>query len=273
MEMHCGQELQKALKQSSIKGVPKLLTVKSKYVKLLWMIATVAFLYIGFYQSHKLLEEYFNYPKLTLLQERDYSTETSSVFPNILVCNVNQLGLFRNLPMDQNIEVYEETVRNYTECSNCTAEEVEWWTRIRGHLISPYAYLQYLGRAKAIEIASKYENFLVECLAFKDNNVIGNACDDFAAAVKEVPSTEYFSCLIVSLPAEEKITKVTMTFYIDSFETSSAYRSTNFWAYKSTGVAYYVFSPSDKVFPRIQESKAPPGTMTTVSIRREVFHR
>ena len=113
----------------------------------------------------------------------------------------------------------------------------------------------------------------MECLAFKDDNVTGNACDDLAAAVKVVPSAEYFSCLIVSLPAEEKITKVTMTFYVDSFETSSAYRSTNFWVYKSTGVAYYVFSPSDKVFPRIQESKAPPGTMTTVSIRREVFHR
>lgn len=161
--------------------------------------------------------------------------------------------------MDQNIDVYEENVRNYTECSNCTADEAQWWARIRGHLISPYGYLQYLGQAKAIEIASKYENFLVECLAFEDNNVIGNACD--------------FSCLIVSLPPKEKITKVTMTFYIDSFETSSEYRSTNFWAYKSTGVAYYVFSPSDKVFPRIQESKAPPDTMTTVSIRKEVFHR
>ena len=103
--------------------------------------------------------------------------------------------------------------------------------------------------------------------------MIGNACDDFAAAVKVVPSTEYFSCLIVNLTAEEKITKVTVTFYIDSFETSSEYRSTNFWAYKSTGVAYYVFSPNDKVFPSIQDSKAPPGTMTTVSIRKEVFHR
>ena len=102
-------------------------------------------------------------------------------------------------------------------------------------------------------------------LSIKDNNVIGNPCDEFTA-VKVVPYPEYFSYLIVRLPAEEKISKVTMTFYIDSFKTeSSEYTSTNFWAYKSTGVAYYVFSPNDKVFPRRRDSKAPPGTMTTVS--------
>ena len=167
MEMQCGQELQKAWKQSSIKRVPKFLTVKSKYLKVLWMLATVVFLVIGFYEGYKLLEEYFTYPKLTLLQERDFGAETGFVFPNILVCNVNQLGLFRDLPMDQNIEVYAESVNNYTECSNCTAEEVEWWASIRGHLISPYAYLQYLGLANSKKIMSQYQNFLIECLALK----------------------------------------------------------------------------------------------------------
>ena len=273
METQCGQELQRALKQSSIKGIPKFLTVRSKYLKVLWMIATITFLSTGFYQSYGLLEEYLRYPTLTLLEEHDFDSEKGFVFPNILVCNVNQLGLFRNLPMEQNIEVYEEVVKNYTDCTNCTPEEAEWWESIRGRLISPFAYLQYVGLDNAMKIMSKYQHFLIECLVFEDINVIGKHCDNSAVKIKVVPSYEYFSCLIVSFPAEEYVSKVSMTFYIDSFKMESEYMSTNFLAYKSTGVAYNVFSPKNSVSPSTPSSKAPPGAMTTVSIREEFYNR
>ena len=145
------RQVQTSLKQSSVKGVGRLVKAESGHLKLLWTVATVLFLTMGFFQTYKLFDEYFSYPKVTLIQERKSSFNNGVLhFSTIQVCNVNPLGLFRNSPNKESFKQYMALVRNVTTCNNCSEDDRRTLRQLRDDLSTVHQYMIHIGENKAV---------------------------------------------------------------------------------------------------------------------------
>ena len=211
------REVQAALKQSSVKGVGRISKAESAHLKLLWTVATVLFLIMGSFQTYKLFDEYFSYPKLTLIQERKSALNNDVLqFPTIQVCNVNPLGIFRNFPNNQSLKEYMDLVRNVTTCKNCSEDDRRTFRRLRDDLSTVHEFVMHIGAEKAMSLVSNYTDFLVECLVFVVGNAFGSDCST-VGSILVVPSVQHIVCLVFKHPETVAIYKLSMTFYIDNF--------------------------------------------------------
>ena len=267
------EEVKKSLKQTSIKGVPRLFHETPLYMKLLWICAIISFLAAGYYQSYQLVKEFFSFPKLTFVREHDSSVKSDFTFPNIQVCNINPMGSFRNLPENESFEHYGQLVINITTCNNCSEEDRDILQKARGSLVSLYGYKRFLGFEKVSQLMTNYTDFMIECLLFTLESYVGTKCENMAK-ITIVHSFEYLLCLKVEVPQDIIIDKASMTFYIDSFETDmTEYNSVNIWATKSTGVAYAIYQANSKMEVDYTNPTAPPGVITSIKIKKQVYTR
>ena len=271
--MSCKDEVVRCLKQCSVKGVPRLFKVKSVHLRGLWAVAIVVFLGTGFYQSYELIEEYLSYPKLTIVKETEFSARDDFVFPTLQICNVNQLGLLRDAPQNETLTYFDELVDNFTDCPNCTVEEDGLLRRMREELHSPYGYITYLGVDKALKLMNNYTDFMIECLVFKVGGFVGTECDT-VADIRVILVFGYLSCLRIKFPSDIMIDKVSMTFYIDSFENEMThYNSGNKWVTQSSGIKYSILYSDAKNVDSVNQPTAPPGALTSVHLQKEVHRR
>ena len=188
--MVCREQLVSGLKQTSIKGVPRLFKVESLTLRLLWAVAVLTFLTVGFYQSIELILEYLSYPKLTIVKEAEFSLDKDYLFPSIQVCNVNQQGLLRDVPSNETLEYYNKLVEERTKCPDCTDEDQNILLRTRARLRSFYGYVDYLGVTKALSVRKNYSEFMIECLIFQVGTSSGVKCDDLVD-VRVILSLQY----------------------------------------------------------------------------------
>ena len=188
--MVCREQLVSGLKQTSIKGVPRLFKVESLTLRLLWAVAVLTFLTVGFYQSIELILEYLSYPKLTIVKEAEFSLDKDYLFPLIQVCNVNQQGLLRDVPSNETLEYYNKLVEERTKCPDCTDEDQNILLRTRARLRSFYGYVDYLGVTKALSVRKNYSEFTIECLIFQVGTSSGVKCDDLVD-VRVILSLQY----------------------------------------------------------------------------------
>ena len=272
-KMSCKDEVVKCLKQSSVKGVPRLFKVKSLHLKGLWGVAILLFLTTGFYQSYELISEYFSYPKLTIVRETEFSARTDYVFPIIQICNMNQLGLLRDAPENETLAFYDALVEGATTCPQCTAEDQFLLNRMKSELQSPYGYITYIGTDKALHLMQNYSDFMIECLVFRVSGFIGHKCETIAR-INVILVFGYLSCLRIKFPKDVAIDKVSMTFYIDSFENDMReYNNVNKWVTQSSGIKYTILYTDAKNIDAINQPTAPPGSMTSVQIQKEIHSR
>ena len=271
--MSCQEEIFKSLRQSSVKGVPRLCKVQAVHLKLLWAGAIFIFLTTGFYQSYQLLAEYLSYPKLTMVRERDFTASEDYIFPTIQICNMNDLGLLRDMPKNESMEYYENLVREILTCPNCSSKEQILLQRLEHDLRSVNGYIIYIGVNKTLSLLKDYRDFLIECLVFTTNRFVGTKCETLINVTK-VLSFGHLVCLRIHFPRDILASKVTMTFYIDSFENDmTEYNSASRWASKSSGVEYSILYSHAKNVPSDTQSSAPPGMMTRVNVHKELYKR
>ena len=271
--MSCKDEVVKCLKQCSVKGVPRLFKVKSVHLRSLWAVAIVVFLGTGFYQSYELIAEYLSYPKLTIVKETEFSARDDYVFPTIQICNVNQLGLLRDAPQNETLTYFDELVDNFTNCANCTVEEDGLLRRMNEELHSPYGYITYIGVDKALDLMNNYTDFMIKCLVFKVDGFVGSDCETIAD-IRVILVFGYLSCLRIKFPSDMLIDKVSMTFYIDSFENEMThYNSGNKWVTQSSGIRYSILYSDAKNVDSVNQPTAPPGVLTSVHLQKEVHKR
>ena len=214
--MTCKDEVVKSLKQTSVKGVPRWFRAESPCLKILWAFAIVAFFAFGSYQSYELICEYLKYPKMTLIEEREFSMDTDLVFPNLQICSVNSMGLLRNVSNNETFEFYQRLVENVITCSECSADDKELLGKLREGFLSAYGYIAYVGVENVLRLMEDYPDFLIECLVFTIDSYVGNDCETLAD-ITIVPSFDYLLCLRLKFLDSEVIDKVSMTFYLDSF--------------------------------------------------------
>ena len=113
--------------------------------------------------------------------------------------------------------------------------------------MSIYGYIQCIGVNRIIALFER----LVERLVFDLQSFVGKKCTQFGT-ITVVPSFEYLSCSRLNFSHDKPLNKVSMTFYVDSFETDKTnYNSANSWATKSTGVVYCMYHSNAKVFPTV----------------------
>ena len=93
--------------------------------------------------------------------------------------------------------------------------------------MSIYGCIQCIGVNRIIALFENYTQFLVECLVFDLQSFVGKKCAQFGT-ITVVPSLECLSCLRLNFSQDKPLNKVSMTFYVDSFETDNTnYNSTN----------------------------------------------
>ena len=269
-------EIIESLEQTSVRGVPRFFKVKSLHLKALWACAVLAFLGVGIYDAVELFVEFFSYPKLTLLHEHEFSAEEDYPFPTLLVCNANPMGILRNLPESQSFDNYSNLVTGVTECRNCSKEESAVLNDIREELISFKGYSQYIGLQRIMNVSNNYRDFMVECAAFKKGSHVSTECDKIAN-MDIAPSCEHLLCLKVAFPKDVTKHKVSMTFFIDSY-TRDMFEYENAASVSdamSAGVVYSIHHHDVIVTSDagIALQSAPPGTLTTVTMEKELYSR
>ena len=229
-----------------------------------------------FFQTYKLFDEYFAYPKVTLMQERKSSFNNGVLqFPTIQVCNVNPLGLFRNSPNKESFKQYMALVRNVTTCKNCSEDDRRTLQRLRDDLSTVHQYVMHIGEKKAVALLSNYTDFLIDCLAFVAGNAFGSECSTVGSIIV-VPSVKHIVCLVLKHPETVAIYRLSMTFYIDNFDVNAReYATVNAMATRSSGVRYFLLNPKlseYKLFSNTVQA-APPGMLTSVNVRQHLHKR
>ena len=78
--------------------------------------------------------------------------------------------------------------------------------------------------------------------------------------IEVVPSLQYISCLRVTISQALPVLKVSMTFFLDTFENNSKfYNSENVYASISNGVVYSLYHSETKNIIFKDQPTAPPG--------------
>ena len=273
-QMNIKERLVFALKRSSVKVVAKLMSVDSVNLKKLWTVAVLLFLSLGFYQSYELIEKYLSYPYMTLIKEHKISPLDAYSFPDIQVCNINPSGLLRQAPTKGGLEEYLKLVENKTNCNNCSEDDQVILNQMSDDFKSIVGYITYLGENRTRHLLPSYRDFLVECLAFPVGSTSGVDCNG-AGTVTIRPSLEHLLFLKWTIPPVTLIYRISMTFYIDSFETDhSEYNSKYFEAATSSGVKYtFCDTDTDCEITYTSGPVAPPGFLASVRIKKDLYTR
>ena len=106
------KELLKFLQQTSVKGIPRYFKVEHLNLKLVWACAILMFFSIGFYQSFELVTEYISFPKVTFIQEHEFSFKEDFSFPVAQLCSAFPSGLHSDAPYNESLDIMGKRLSN-----------------------------------------------------------------------------------------------------------------------------------------------------------------
>ena len=167
------RELLKFLQQTSVKGIPRYFKVEHLSLKLVWACAILMFFGIGIYQSFELITEYISFPKVTFIQEHEFSFKEDFSFPIVQLCSAFPSQSFSGAPYNESLDYYGKKIQQLTKCSNYSAAEELQLLEATENLMSANGYIQYIGLDKAVEFIRNYTDFLIECLVFTGESFLG----------------------------------------------------------------------------------------------------
>lgn len=265
-DMNIKREMLKALKQTSVKGVPMLLKAESAHLKVLWSFAIIMFFTIGFYQSYQIIFEFLADPKTTLVNEIPCRNAS---FPVVQVCNMDPLALVRNMAENETFQHYDQLVRKKTQCRNCSSKTKEMLSDLSQGLASLYAYATFIGPDNISKLLPDYTDFLIECVAFTPEQMMGVNCEN-VGKIEIRQSWDHMLCLRLYIPEDTRIDEISLTFYINEFRNSTEeYNTKNRKTKLSTGVAFSLLQGNFTFGSSSPELVASPGSMTTAYVCRK----
>ena len=194
---------------TSIKGIQRLLRTKSTFMRFIWTISVIGFLFMALFQATLLTVEYFQYNTFTSAGEvvMDYFDQSKGTIgtPDITLCNVNPFASNRKLSNLATMEEYFNLSFKATICDdNSTEEERVALKEIRNDLMSTSGYFNYIGRHNCKRLGHARESFFAHCVL--DNEVVGKfkhvPCLPTAQII-EVQTTMLFNCYTIRLPRNQ----------------------------------------------------------------------
>ena len=110
------------------KGCSTNFSNKSYFLRTLWTISSICFISTAVYQSCLLTREYFEYPTVFSINERNLdligATHKAVRLPDVTLCNMNPFAIdTRNITGVSSLESYYWQVRELTDCTSCSQEE------------------------------------------------------------------------------------------------------------------------------------------------------
>ena len=173
------------------------------------------------------------------------------------------------MPPNETFRSYSKIIQNKLACPGCSEDEKNIRKQLRVLILSVSGYLSYLGSDKIKEQFRNGSDFLLDCTVYPSQA----DCSDVGTISVEL-SAHYLVCLYLDFPIGMRIESVSMTFYIDSFNSGvTKYEVMRQWAVRSAGIAYACLEHALGTPCIIPSKSAPPGMETTVHIHPKATER
>ncbi len=214
-------------KTTSLKGIPKVIKSERWSLTLLWLLGTLLLFTMCIYQVYIIVSEYASFAKVTTITEESLRLlENDEVrLPDILACNLSPFSSVLSGPVDiPKVSDYIALVDNVTMCTDnnpCTPQQEMVLGTLRGYLMSPSGYFQYIKKDAAQQLGNTLETFIASCqvLIYTGSSTIPRDCDGIVT-FKLQPHVTFYQCAELHFPEateDQVIIGVSLTFYLDNF--------------------------------------------------------
>ena len=194
------------LKQTSIKGIPRIFRTKSYILRTVWVISVTCCLSMAAHQVILLTKGYLEYTSVISLKEYyiDFGGQTNNAvqFPDVTFCNLNPFSLSTHSLNDiTSLEAYHKHVVQKTSCENCSVQKEKDLLELRGELLTTSGYHIHIGASNAKLVSHTQEQLIVSCNALKVSGLHQRKveCKDIATVVPYYDYI-YYNCYTIRLP-------------------------------------------------------------------------
>ena len=194
------------LKQTSVKGIPRIFRTKSYFLKTVWGVSVICFLSMATYQVVLLSRGYLEYNSVISMTEHavDLTGQSKEAvrFPDITFCNLNPFAVNTHKLDDiPSLETYHNLVMNKTSCTNCSVQQLKSLQELRVELLTTCGYYIHIGAAKARKISHTKDQLIVSCnLGLVSGLHPRKVPCEGRATVVPFHDYTYFNCYTIKLP-------------------------------------------------------------------------
>ena len=269
---------------TSVKGIPRAIKSKSKFVRALWTICVIAFLITAGYQTYILTKQFFSFAVATTLLEypvdRFDQTDKSVDTPALTFCNKNPFASNPPNASDvPSVQQFYDRVINITECPYCSPEVQEFFLVGRSLMLKPAHYYGFIGMDNATLISHSLESMLVSCqimlLEGTDTRLVD--CKD-TVNIQLFSDVDHYNCYTMRLPPPSfpgfLHVGVTLVFHLDNFFTDHlTYFDQTRIDLRMSGIDLYIHDPTLPPSLGIGVTTLPPGLATNLDFRFQRYSR
>ena len=155
------------LKHTSIKGIPRIFRTKSYFLRAMWAVSVIGFLFMGTYQVYTLIVGYLEYASVVSMTEYHVDlagiTPQSVRLPDITFCNMNPFAVdTENITDIPSLESFYRRIMYLTRCEGCSLRNNSL-LELRAALLTTRGYYLHLGKTNTTHISHTGEEFLASC--------------------------------------------------------------------------------------------------------------
>ena len=217
----------KFLRITSVKGIPRLLRTRSRFMRFVWGLSIICFLVVATYQSTMLTMAYLEYSTVTSIQELPLDLtgqyEHSTQLPDVTFCNVNPFA--SNYTQDTeipSIKDYITKVQDMTVCDRCSWDQNISMSQLRDELMTSRGYRIQVGHDKARSISHQIKTFFASCAVWVMAGMhSGNLPCKNVMSIDLHQDSIFYNCFTLK-PADEHIKErairgVLAVFHLDDY--------------------------------------------------------
>ena len=215
------------LRITSIKGIPRLLRTKRRFMQLIWGLSIICFLVGAAYQSTMLTMAYLEYSTVTSIRELPLDMtgqyEYSIQLPDITFCNVNPFASnFTQATEIPSFEEYTRMVQDMTLCSKCSWDQNISMSRLHDELMTSRGYRIQIGEDKAKNISHHWDTLFKSCTVWVMSGMHPSnlPCERVMRIVLHQDST-FYNCFTLRPKFEETkewvIMGIIVVFHLDDY--------------------------------------------------------
>ncbi len=271
---------------TSLKGVARILKSDSVILKGLWLIGVVLFLTICGYQCYVIMEEYFSYPVLTTISDKNvkFEGENAHAFPSIEVCNLSPFSSEAKNTAD--ILSVEEYLKLFNQARMEIMNKTDSHPGLNNSDIfqiwnSPEGYINYLGYNQAKRLGHQSDIFIAKCTVIKyaGSALYHEKCQD-NLIITTRSNGHFLQCTHIEAPKMNYLYGVSLVLYTDGFEDPFHFKDWGSYNIYNTGIdrasgaslslhhpnADSIIQPADVVYIN-------PGEMTDIRFKHQTITR
>ena len=221
-------------RQTSVKGIPRLLRSRSRIMQSVWTISIFCFLSTAIYHSWLLIQAYLKCGTLTSLQERTLQFSPSNMaslkLPDMTFCNLNPLANeFHDVPDIPSMESYVNEIRKWSPCRRCSKQFNKTMEQLMGDLFSTMGYFTYVGAHNTQRIGHSQESFIAYCQFWETSGLLSRLAPcERIAHFDHYQDPMLYNCYTLKIPetisTSTSITGFILVFHLDNYGTNDGPR-------------------------------------------------